>query len=285
MKMKRVRMSDLFTTDIVYGNGYGIFSELGAEDNDSSPIYPLIHEFIEPSNSYFLDMDYHIGFSSDKYISPLLFKLLEKILQYLFPQYTIEDVIDHTIPQNDLVNILKYLFQDANDCELGHLLYNRFADKWKKLWDAITAQYNPLENYDMTQERTPDIVHEDVYDVTDERTADLTDTENGQISKNVDSESGVYGFNSTGANPSDNNSGNETTNINNHTTATSGTDTNVKSGSITSSETGSEKLTRHGNIGVTSSQQLLESEFEVRKKDFYKIIYNDIDSVLCLKCY
>ena len=49
--------------------------------------------------------------------------------------------------------------------------------------------------------------------------------------------------------------------------------------------TGTETLTRSGNIGVTTSQQMLESEFKVRQYDFYKMIYNDIDSVLCLSIY
>ena len=275
-----IKIEQLFPFDVI--NTYvGIFTRL-----QDTTTYPLLADFITSSNAKDLDFDYHIGHSAEKRISPLYVKYVEKGCDLL--SLDIEDVIDGTMSAFDLYRLNDVCLKSDNaniKSGLCAIIYNRFGVKWKKLYDALNTQYNPLENYDMTQERTPDIVHEDVYDVTDERTADLTDTENGQISKNVDSENGVYGFNSTGANPSDNNSGNETTNINNHTTATSGTDTNVKSGSITSSETGSEKLTRHGNIGVTSSQQLLESEFEVRKKDFYKIIYNDIDSVLCLKCY
>ena len=41
----------------------------------------------------------------------------------------------------------------------------------------------------------------------------------------------------------------------------------------------------HGNIGVTTSQQMLESEFEIRKKNLLDIIFNDIDTMLCLKIY
>ena len=55
--------------------------------------------------------------------------------------------------------------------------------------------------------------------------------------------------------------------------------------SRTSTHTGTEKLQRAGNIGVTTSQQMLESEFKVRQYDFYKELYNDIDSVMCLMIY
>ena len=41
----------------------------------------------------------------------------------------------------------------------------------------------------------------------------------------------------------------------------------------------------YGNIGVTSTQQLLESEFELRKRNLLDVIFNDIDTMLCLKIY
>ncbi|WP_407416481.1 hypothetical protein, partial [Methanobrevibacter sp.] len=52
-----------------------------------------------------------------------------------------------------------------------------------------------------------------------------------------------------------------------------------------STHTGTETTRRFGNIGITTSQQMLQQELEVRKYDFYKMIYKDIDSVLCLSIY
>ena len=49
---------------------------------------------------------------------------------------------------------------------------------------------------------------------------------------------------------------------------------------VTFEKTGTRELERSGNIGVTTSQQMLESEIEVRKHDIYMIIYNDIDTIL-----
>ena len=51
-------------------------------------------------------------------------------------------------------------------------------------------------------------------------------------------------------------------------------------------ETGSRTLTRSGNIGVTTSQQMLESEMKIRALyNMTTIIYNDVDSVLTIPLY
>lgn len=41
-------------------------------------------------------------------------------------------------------------------------------------------------------------------------------------------------------------------------------------------------IDRHGNIGVTSSQQMITQELELRKYDFFDEMFNDIDKYLCL---
>ena len=45
------------------------------------------------------------------------------------------------------------------------------------------------------------------------------------------------------------------------------------------------QLKRAGNIGVTTSQQMLESELQIRKNIFIETVMNDIDSIMCLKIY
>ena len=45
------------------------------------------------------------------------------------------------------------------------------------------------------------------------------------------------------------------------------------------------KHTKSGNIGVTTSQQMLESELELRKYDLLSVVFEDCDSVLCLNIY
>ena len=40
-----------------------------------------------------------------------------------------------------------------------------------------------------------------------------------------------------------------------------------------------------GNIGVTTSQQMIESEIELRQKNYYDIVFRDLDRVLTLDIY
>ena len=299
--MEMIRMNKLFPLEQVLSDENMLFSYYLSDETT----YPILED-IEFSTDN--DVDYFIGFSSDKYISPLMFKFVEYALD--MNGYTIDDLICGNI--EDYSGIYSELFG-----YLAPIIVKRFGVKWKKLFDALNTTYNPLENYSMeeirtpditkqdtfdtTDERTPNITREDTFDTTDERTADLVNTENGTIGKTAESTSGVYGFNSTGSNPSNDTDGNETTTITDHTNAETGTDTTTKSGTITNTETGSdtstksgtitntetgtETLTRSGNIGVTTSQQMLESEFEVRKHDFFALVYKDIDSLLCLKIY
>lgn len=68
------------------------------------------------------------------------------------------------------------------------------------------------------------------------------------------------------------------------------TDTDTESQHIDTHETeydsGTEHhLTRKGNIGVTTSQQMIESELELRKNNFYERMCADIDKYLALACY
>ena len=60
---------------------------------------------------------------------------------------------------------------------------------------------------------------------------------------------------------------------------------------VTSSDTTGSKdnnykdLHKYGNVGVTSSQDLIRQEIELRKNFILDFIFNDIDKLLCLKVY
>lgn len=50
-------------------------------------------------------------------------------------------------------------------------------------------------------------------------------------------------------------------------------------------DTGSHSLTRSGNIGVTTTQQMAESEIEYRRHLYFEMIFADIDKLLTLPIY
>lgn len=82
-------------------------------------------------------------------------------------------------------------------------------------------------------------------------------------SRSVNNE--TYGFNSTDPTPTDN-----------------GSESSTSEGSKDDNQ---RDLTRSGNIGVTTSQQMLQSEIDLRKWIFYDNIMIDIDKILTLSIY
>lgn len=93
--------------------------------------------------------------------------------------------------------------------------------------------------------------------------------ENEKVSSKVthqrNASTGSYGFNSDAAVPTD-----------------EGNETNITSGSKDDNQ---RDLLRSGNIGVTTSQQMLQSEIDLRKWNFYDKMMLDVDHVLTLMIY
>ncbi len=265
-------MNRVLQDDNTYIFGYMIDSET----NDSIFDYLSNMGIDTPDDSYFanllrnqsleLAIDYVYSHSGEKYISPLISKYLEEV------------------DETDLSDI-------STQAVICRILYQRYAVKWWKIFNALMTDYQPLENYDMEENRTPNITRTHAGSETGVRNEDGKESTNidKTVSRDIDTESGVYGFNSANSNPTATGESGVTehetgTKANNYierenditdSTTTSGTDT----------ETGNERLTRHGNIGVTTSQQMLESEIKLRQYSFIEEMFNDIDKVLCLKIY
>ena len=238
MKKNRILLSDIFKIDEV-DNNMGIFSYLAQlSGTPPEPVFPITYDFINQDNYIILDYDYEVGFSAEKVISPLFEKLFIGALES--EGFAIEDFYNG-LTYAELTQVIGRLFTDY---PLIEIIYNRFGEKWKRVYDAMMSTYNPINNYDMEETRTPNL--------------------STGVTANAESKTGVFGFNGTSAKDSATNDGNSSS-----TTTLTGTDT----------------LTRKGNIGVTSTQQLITQELELRKHDFYRMIYMDIDSILCLKIY
>lgn len=157
-----------------------------------------------------LDIMYYVSFSGNKYISRFYNEMLE-----------------HNKTISDIANIV----------------YRKFGDKWKRIYDAMMMEYNPINNYDMSEEEKV----------------------NSKIVSSYGTDAKTYGFNSPEAKPTDKTESSSTTE--------GSADDNVR------------QLTRSGNIGVTTSAQLLEGELKVRQNIFIEQVMKDIDSMLCLKLY
>lgn len=150
--------------------------------------------------------------------------------------------------------------------KLASLIVLKFSDKWNKLHKAFFEdEYNPIENYSMVEEENQNI---NIIDEENVKTDITNETEGNQ---------NIYGFNTTNEDgvPDSKNGATSTTKgefDDNHRKLT-------HSGDFDDNH---RKLTRSGNIGVTTSQQMLQSEIELRQWDFYNMIMNDIDTIMCL---
>lgn len=234
-----MKMNEIYDLDYISSPDSATLFNILASDTET---YALVSGFIKSGNKETLNLDYYLGHSADKYISPLHEKLI--------------DGVDKET--SDWVDVM---------VKLAKIVYNRFGNKWKHIYDALVTEYNPLENYSMEEERTPDLTFED------------TETQNSEITteRETSAENKYKGFNAVEPVLVNKTDGEEST-----TTSGASADNEVHK---TTTHTGTETLTRSGNIGVTTSQQMLQSEFEVRQYDFYKMMYNDIDSLLCLSIY
>ena len=185
-----------------------------------------------------------------------------------------------SLPENtETIVILAYFALTA---------YQIFNTAWSYQYKALTADYNPINNYDSVENSTD--THEYTGTQTNEHeatknntdTPDITRTSNGSN----DSAGSLYGFNSTSAVPSDEANGtSQSTDKETGTVTSNGTENGTNTRTDNLKETITHELTRSGNIGVTTSQQMIESELELRKKQFYNIMIHDIINFLCLPIY
>ena len=135
---------------------------------------------------------------------------------------------------------------------------------------------------------------------------DTTNTGTQSNSGSSDTENGIFGFNSSiavGSDTTENTNSNtrtdnlastedetvtETRNLadsNTRTLNTTDLETRNLSNSGTESDDVSRELHRSGSTGIYSPQQLINDEIELWQWNFYKQVFEDIDSILCLDIY
>ena len=143
---------------------------------------------------------------------------------------------------------------DANDEDIeetnkaiAKIVKMKYFYNWNKLAEAVFSEYNPIDNYNMVENRNTDF---------EEHTVDDTKTVNRYSGFNADDMKDV-------------------------------SETAID-GDITKTDTGNKltnELTRRGNIGVTTTAQMIEGEYKLRKKNILDIIYRDIDNILFIDYY
>lgn len=171
---------------------------------------------------------------------------------------------------------------------------------WEELYKTTQYEYNPIWNKDGTVEETitrdlattedvtTNVDRED--NLTDKNTRDFEDKE----TRDLDDEalSSVYGFNSSTEAPSDKvHTDYNGTDTFNHTgtdtvdhTGTQDVDTTVDR-DTTDTGTISTTRTETGNIGLTSTQELIRQQREIVQINIIDIIIDDFKRRFCLGVY
>lgn len=165
---------------------------------------------------------------------------------------------------------------DDNKIIIAQAIFSIYIKNWNALYKTLSLEYNPIENYSMTEIENV----QDSHKGTTESDATDTDTNTETTIVNDTANNQLWGFNSTDSVNSDKQVGDTTRNVDGTRNAThKNTDTETKD--ITSDRT----LKRSGNIGVTTSQQMIESERQLWLWNFFESVFSDIDKILVLKIY
>lgn len=171
----------------------------------------------------------------------------------------------------------------------------RYQYKWNKLLDNVYAQtYNPIENYDRQEDTS--LTYEGSENVTRNVDSDrkikgtTADTRNDTSSAESSSQKNVFAFDSSEASPSDSDSGTTTaTGTGSSNSTVDNSDTEKRTETEGHSFTNRKNVTAsrvHGNVGVTTNQQMMTAELEFRlKNDFFNTVYEDIANAVLKPIY
>lgn len=141
--------------------------------------------------------------------------------------------------------------------------------EYDKLVDTLSLEYNPIENYSMTEKGT------------DTRTPNITQTNKGVNINTVGIDTSI----TTGKTTFDKSN----SFINDTKTTNAGTNTDTQDINTTVTTAGNEKtvheFTRSGNIGVTTSQQMIESERQLAMFSVVDLFIKAIADIILIGVY
>lgn len=208
-------------------------------------------KFIEDNKT---DLDYQLGLRyGDKVLSPVVLRIYEK-----------NENIECTL--NDFLS----LFSD--------MISREFSGKWSKLYETTVLEYNPIWNVDGTETTTTGKQHTKVTD-TEHKHTFVSMTNLGQ--RKTTDEKKEFPYDSDTGKPT------ETTTVTTPAVTDKRTDENPEK--ITDHDTNTDKYTvtheRHGNIGVTMTQDLIKKEREISEFLLYEVVLPDVVNFLTIPIY
>lgn len=143
---------------------------------------------------------------------------------------------------------------DSVKTQVANAIYSMYSDEWKRLAKVFSLNYEILNSAD--EKTITEIVDNEQF-------------QHGHVVNSTSSgNSSLWGFNSSTGVPSDSDS-------NEANTTNSGVDTNSRDNVHTISRTGQ----------TMPAQDLISKEWEIWKKNYFAIVYNDILKVIASPIY
>lgn len=189
------------------------------------------------------DIVYHFG-QDEKYLSRSGDKLISNLVKRLLTQFGLEEDDGKYVPS--------YLFYNT----IAYTLLSQYKRKWIDLIDTYSIEFDALKPFNMSSH--------------DEILSDHLESDNNNASQNAGQsivENSHYGFNSSNASPvdRDNSSDNSSSSRTEH---------------YERDNTREREITRSGNIGNKSNQELMKQQRDMLNWIFFDTMFKDLDRVL-----
>lgn len=149
---------------------------------------------------------------------------------------------------------------------------NTRLTEWQRVEAALTAEYNPIHNFDRNE------------DYTDTN----TEKETGNSNSTSSTESNANGTNENTESETAFNTEsfkNRTKNAGTDTASSTASATNESNNTVTRETKVQHTARLYGNIGVTTSQQMINEELAMRRGDLESYIIDDFKHRFCLMVY
>lgn len=197
--------------------------------------------------------------------------------------------------------LVKYVLNDdgvvpaAARTTIAKIIISKYLINWQKLWETNVVSYSPIHNYDMYEQRDLETNEDNIETLDQDVYRTGTDTlqhgmvETTQHGKTDTSVTSRYGLNTVDGQvkPSD-----QVVDTQGGSTVVTDSGSDVQTKNLTDSTdarsvednngTEHEEIHRYGNIGVTTSQKLVQEERDLWIWNFFEEVFRDLDKELAL---
>lgn len=221
---------------------------------------------------------------------------LKRLNDGILGELVVPDGVDVELVKDNLLAETAELEVIYPDAMFMQAMIGRWSAKelpiWERLYKTTLLEYNPIENYDRMEEWTEaeDTKKNTEADATGTSRTDTDGTSTKQSNTDgvINDQKYVSAYNEIEFTPTerDNNTQNEKNESEQKDVGTVAVKTSAEN---TTDETGNRNLLRkgraHGNIGVTTSQQMIEAERDVALYNIIDVIINSFKNRFCLQVY